>query len=129
MVPPLSTGLDLPCMPDKAALDEPLERLSVGDGGEERLKLRANYSAIDMLGHVNNSRYVEWICDTFPVESYKDRQLDWMQVNYDKEIRPGESVAVYRHEPVGSPSLWTVDGRNLTNGTKAFEAVGQWKPL
>jgi acyl-ACP thioesterase len=129
MVPPLSTGLDLPCIPEKAALDEPLDRLSVSDSGEERLKLTANYSAIDMLGHVNNSRYVEWICDSFPLETYKEHQLDWMQINYDKEIRPGESVAVHRHEPDGGQSLWAVDGVNLTNGTKAFEAIGQWKKV
>jgi medium-chain acyl-[acyl-carrier-protein] hydrolase len=127
IVPPLSTGLDLPCIPEKAALDEPLERLSVGDDGEERLRLTANYSAIDMLGHVNNSRYVEWICDTFPIEAYKDMQLDWMQINYDKEIRPGELVAVTQHQPDGSQSQWAVNGVNISNGTKAFEAVGQWK--
>lgn len=127
MVPPLSTGLDLPCVPAKAALDEPLERLSVGDGGLPRLKLTAGYSAVDMLGHVNNSRYVEWICDSFPIETYKDRRLEWMQINYDKEIRPGEEVAVHRHDMDGSPDTWAVNGVNLTNGTKAFEAVGQWK--
>ncbi len=129
MVPPLSTGLDLPCVPEKAALDEPLDRLSVGDGGEERLKLTANYSAIDMLGHVNNSRYVEWICDSFPLETHKNQQLDWLQINYDKEIRPGEDVAVHVHEPDDDPSKWAVDGRNLSTGTRAFEAVGKWKQL
>lgn len=129
MVPPLSTGLDLPCIPDKAALDESLDRLSVGEGGEERLKLTANYSAIDMLGHVNNSRYVEWICDSFPVETYKDNQLDWMQINYDKEIRPGESVVVNRHQTDDNLAQWAVNGVNITNGTKAFEAIGRWKPV
>jgi acyl-ACP thioesterase len=129
MVPPLSTGLDLPCIPEKAALDEPLDRLSVGDGGKECLKLMANYSAIDMLGHVNNSRYVEWISDSFPMETYRERQLDWMQINYDKEIRPGEEVSIHRHEPDGDKSLWSVNGLNQSNGSKAFEAIGQWKQV
>ncbi len=39
MVPPLTTGLNLPSLPERVGLDEPLERLSVEDGGEERLKL------------------------------------------------------------------------------------------
>jgi len=127
MVPPLSTGLDLPCIPDKTALEGTLDRLSVGEGGDERLKLTANYSSIDMLGHVNNSRYVEWICDSFPMERYKNQQLDWLQINYDKEIRPGEDVSVFLQEPDGEPSKWAVAGRNMSNGTRAFEAVGQWK--
>jgi len=126
MVPPLTAGLDLPCLPEKSALNEPLERLSVGDSGEERLKVTANYSAIDMQGHVNNSRYVEWICDSFPVEMYKERTLGWMQINYDKEIRPGEAVSVCLHRSDGDQSLWAVSGRNLSNDTRAFEAMGKW---
>jgi medium-chain acyl-[acyl-carrier-protein] hydrolase len=126
MVPPLTTGLDLPCLPEKSALDEPLERLSVGDGGEERLKVTANYSAIDMQGHVNNSRYVEWICDSFAVETYKERTLDWLQINYDKEIRPGDEVSVCLHRPVGDSFLWAISGQNQTTGTRAFEAMGKW---
>jgi acyl-ACP thioesterase len=129
MVPPLSTGLNLPCIPERAALDEPLDRLSVGDGGEERLKVTANYSSIDMLGHVNNSRYVEWICDSFPLETYKNHSLDWLQINYDKEIRPGEAVAVHLHDANEDHLRWAVDGRNLTSGTRAFEAAGQWKKV
>ncbi len=126
MVPPMTTGLNLPCLSEKIALDEPLERLSVKEGSEERLRLTAGYSAIDMLGHVNNSRYVEWVCDSFPLEMHHHSRIDWMQVNYDKEIRPGEEVAVNLHKPAGEPGIWGVDGMNKTSGTRAFEALVKW---
>jgi len=127
MVPPLTTRLNLPCLSEKTALDEPLDRLSVSEGGEESLRLTAGYSAIDMLGHVNNSRYVEWICDSFPLELHHQNQIEWMQVNYDKEIRPGEEVAINLHKPEGKSGLWGVDGLNITSGTRAFEALVKWK--
>ncbi len=127
MVPPLAAGLQLPAMPDKIGLDEPLERLQVPDDGHERLSLRAGYSAVDMLGHVNNSRYVEWICDTFPLETHRRNSLDWMQINYDKEILPGEDVTVTSLNSPEDPAMWTLRGINQTNGTRAFEAVVKWK--
>jgi medium-chain acyl-[acyl-carrier-protein] hydrolase len=127
MVPPQSTSLKLPRLPEKAALEEPLERLSIPDGGEERENLRAGYSAIDMLGHVNNSRYVDWICDAFPMETYQQHCLDWMQINYDKEIRPGEGVSVIYQTSDTDPAVSWIKGQNLTNQTPAFEAVLKWK--
>jgi len=129
MIPPLSTNLNLPCLPEKVALDEPLERLAVENGGEERLHLQAGYSAIDMLGHVNNSRYVEWICDAFPMDTFQQHSLDWMQINYDKEIRPGEEVTVHTQNSGENPALWAVDGQNKSTGTRAFEALIRWNNM
>jgi len=127
MVPPKTAGLDLPSMTEEVALNEPLERLSVPEDSEERLTFRAGYSAVDMLGHVNNSRYVEWICDTFPIGMHRENSLDWMQINYDKEVLPGEDVSVSSKSSLENPSLWFIRGDNCTNGTRAFEAVVKWK--
>ncbi len=80
-----------------------------------------------MLGHVNNSRYVEWICDTFPMDTYRQDSLDWMQINYDKEIMPGEEVALFSQNSTDDPAVWSVKGQNQSNGTRAFEAVLRWK--
>ena len=48
--------------------------------------------SLDLLNHVNNSRYVEWICDAIPLETFSRKKLDWLQINYDHETRPGEDV-------------------------------------
>jgi len=127
MVPPASTNLNLPTYTDRVALDEPLEKLSVGDGGEPCLNITAGYSAVDMQGHVNNSRYVEWVCDSFPMEEFQTHTLDWMQVNYDNEIRPGEMVTITRHNPDGDAGIWAISGHNESNDTRAFEALLRWK--
>ncbi len=127
MIPPQSLDLDLPSNPDRYGLDEPLEKLFAADTGEERLRLKAGYSTVDMLGHVNNSHYVEWICDTFPMEEYQKRRIDWMQVNYDHEIRPGEEVALLASHDGNDNALWTVEGVNCNNQTRAFTSVLKWR--
>lgn len=127
MVPTHQVNLALPSQPERFGLDEPLEKLGLSQKGEEALRVKAGYSAVDILGHVNNSRYVEWICDCFPLDAYQTRQLDWMQINYDHEIRPGEEVALLVDQPVESEDSWTVEGMNRSNQTRAFECSLGWK--
>lgn len=126
MVPPKSLDFDLPSV-DRTGLDEPLERIGLAQGGEERLRVRAGYSAVDMLGHVNNSRYVEWICDAVPMEMISRHQLDWLQINYDREVRPGEEVSVLANPVPSDANLWALEGINQSNDTRAFEAALRWK--
>ena len=127
MVPTQVLNLDLPATPDRFGLDEPLEKLGLTQKGEEKLRVKAGYSAVDMLGHVNNSRYVEWICDCFDLETYRNRRLDWMQINYDHEIRPGEEVSLLVDQAETRPDIWTVEGMNLSNQTRSFECALGWK--
>lgn len=126
MLPPKSLDLDLPTA-NRVGLDEPLERIGLAQDGEERLRVRAAYSAVDMLGHVNNSRYIEWVCDAFPMEQIAGGALDWLQVNYDREVRPGEEVVVLANPAPQEGSLWALEGLNRSNETRAFEAAVKWK--
>ena len=127
MVSPHSLDFTLPSLPDRFGLDEPLEKLRFEKGGEERLRVHAGYSVVDMLGHVNNSRYVEWICDAFPLDMYQHHTLDWIQINYDHEIRPGEEVALFLENAPSDNHTWTVIGENLSRDEHAFESEVHWR--
>jgi medium-chain acyl-[acyl-carrier-protein] hydrolase len=127
MAPPSSVKLNIPEVHIPIDQDEPLERLDQARDGEERLHMRAGYSAVDLVGHVNNSRYVEWICDSFPIEMFAQRKLDFLQINYEHEVLLGEEVSVLVN-PVGKDDgLWAVEGRNLTKATSAFQALLRFK--
>lgn len=127
LIPSATSGLDLPAAPDRHGLQEPLEKLGLVGSGEELLKLTAGYSAVDMQGHVNNSRYVDWVCDCFPMDMYRSHTLDWIQVNYDHEILPGEEVALLVDHPKADGNLYTVEGFNRSRQTRAFECALQWR--
>jgi acyl-ACP thioesterase len=127
MAPPKAVNLNIPEVHIPIDQDEPLERLDQAHDGQERLRMRAAYSAVDLVGHVNNSRYVEWTCDAFPIELFRHNRLDFLQINYEHEVLPGEEVAILVN-PVGTDSsLWAVEGRNISNSTSAFQAVLRWK--
>ena len=50
------------------------------------------YSEIDVNGHVNNTRYVSWLCDELGAELMKDKCVRSLTVNYSHEILPGQPV-------------------------------------
>jgi acyl-ACP thioesterase len=119
--------LPIPELPTLSALDEPLERLRPAAGGEELLRVRAGYSAVDVVGHVNNSRYIDWLCDALPLALFREGQLDWLQINYEREVLPGEEVAILGGPGTADRRRWELSGVNRTTGAPAFQAVVGWK--
>lgn len=127
MALPQSVEIKLPHLANKVGLEEPLEKLDVIQNYIERLQARAGYSAVDILGHVNNSRYIEWICDSFPMDMYQHKTLDWMQINYEREVRPGDVLSLKVGEVETEKDLWMIQGMNLSNKVRAFESALKWK--
>jgi acyl-ACP thioesterase len=127
MLLPQALGMTVPDNGGLAALDEPLERIHLPDVLDSRLDARASYNAVDQMGHVNNARYAEWVTDCFPPEQYGDGGLDWLQINFVNEVKPGEGVAVAAGPRDGQPGWWAVQGTNQASGLLAFEAALQWK--
>ncbi len=111
----------LPENAGRVALDEIPEKINPPEGLPEKFSLEARYSTIDIVGHVNNGQYIDWISDCFSLEEYRARRMAWLQVNFSNEVRPGDRVAVCT-----DPSGAFVQGLNLTTGASAFEAALGW---
>ena len=120
-------GQSVPDNDGLSALDEPLDKINSPDGLPERLTAAASYSAVDMLGHANASRYVEWVSDCFSQEEHLGRQFAWLQLNYINETRPGERLSICAGPSAEEDDLWFLQGKNLNNGLKSFEAALGWK--
>ena len=118
---PLNDGL--------RALDEDLERLIMPKDMAVKRTVQADYSMVDIMGHVNNTRYVDWVMDCFPFEHHRSHRLAWLQVNYNNEVLPGERVTLAAGQDGQEPSHWFVQGSSLENGGKAFEASMGWRPI
>ena len=83
----IATG-DLPApmrMPGKALL--PSESCPV-------VEYLPGYSEIDVNHHVNNTRYVSWLCDRLGTDVMEKKCIKSLTVNYNREILPGETVAL-----------------------------------
>lgn len=116
----------LPETPGLNALDEDLMKIAPGGQMEEKFSVHAGYSAVDLLGHVNNARYIDWIMDCFSFEHFKQHRLTWLQINFNKEIRAGETVRIFAGRNEQDPSRWLVTGEKSGSSEKAFEAELAW---
>jgi len=127
MVPPHTFHGSLPNNDGLNALDEILDKIPEAETLEEQFVTRAGYSTVDLMGHVNNTRYIDWISDCFSFAEHQSRRLNQLQINYVNEVKPGEQVALLRGAYPGQPDTWYIAGNNLATGVKAFEAQASWE--
>ena len=134
MLWPDSLNGSLPLNNEIPGVNENLERLPLPKTMQEIRTVRADYSAVDLMGHVNNTRYAEWVMDCFPFEHHRSHRLAWLQVNYNNEVRPEEEVRLSLGQDANDPACWYVAGAGLTpasptgDGARAFEAALGWQP-
>lgn len=50
------------------------------------------YTDLDMNGHVNNTRYVDWCCNALGIQTMSKHEFATFAVNFNQEVRPGQSV-------------------------------------
>ncbi len=61
--------------------------------GEERQFIRTPaYTDLDVNNHVNNARYVDWLCDALGYEVLGRQALRTICIHYDAEVRPEQTM-------------------------------------
>jgi medium-chain acyl-[acyl-carrier-protein] hydrolase len=114
----------LPDNRGRLALDETLDKIQLPEEMAEQFRVRAGYADIDLMQHVNNTRYIEWASDCFDLETHRSRQLESIQINYAHEVKPGEEVSVRIGQ--GNGDTRVITGENQSTGTRSFEVVWHW---
>lgn len=127
MVPPQVLQQSLPDNRGLSALDESLEKIPPVENVEDMFRVQAGYSTVDLLGHVNNTRYIDWISNCFDFAHHETYRPAWLQINFINEIRPEDTVLIQKGAYNGSHTEWYLAGRNLTTGAKAFESQIGWE--
>jgi medium-chain acyl-[acyl-carrier-protein] hydrolase len=51
-------------------------------------------SDLDLNGHVNNTRYAQWILDSVPEEKHQEYLLQEYEVNFIAETKSGDAIAI-----------------------------------
>ena len=60
------------------------------------------YSDVDSNHHVNNTRYTAWAMDCLPDELTFHRTMREIEINFNREARPGETVSLFHAEADGA---------------------------
>lgn len=78
-----------------------------------------HYSDLDVNGHMNNTRYIDWVCDLLDYPTLSRRGLGEWQINYTAEALPGDTLALYQAEDEGGI---LVQGKRPSDGRTVFDA-------
>ena len=96
MLPPGEVGK---LIPDNKDLSVPMNLpATVGklQGEEFVSEYRPVYTDLDVNGHVNNTRYADWLCNTLGIEIMTEYEPDHIILNYNHEVLPGSVVTLRR---------------------------------
>ncbi len=121
-VKPERLPLNLPDNDGLSALDETLEKLAHPAEMNTAAEFQARYSSLDLMEHVNNAQYVDWIFDSLPLDFLAEHQPAWLQINFNNEVKHGENVAIEMAALPDSAQVYAIRGLNRVNESIAFDA-------
>ncbi|MEG0913069.1 MAG: thioesterase [Oscillospiraceae bacterium] len=93
------------------------------EGVTLRSERRAVYSDIDVNGHVNNTRYIDWLCDCVSLEAHAKHRIKKITVNYNAEVLAGTNVELEFAANDGAFSFCGTSG-----GRNSFAICGELCP-
>lgn len=85
-------------------------------------ELTAEYGHLDMNNHVNNSRYIEWVINTLPVDTLMARQLTEVEVNFISEVKHMDDLQVMVPQNPGNENVFEGFIKNKAEDRQAFAA-------
>ena len=86
------------------AIETPAQKVVIPRGAtlEKVTDHPVRYSDVDSNHHVNNTRYTAWAMDCLPDELTFNHDIKELEINFNREARPGETVALYHAEADGA---------------------------
>ncbi|MBQ6288805.1 MAG: hypothetical protein IJK71_06145 [Clostridia bacterium] len=119
MLPPGDVGK---LIPENKDLSIPMNLpATVGNlqGDEFVSEYRPVYTDLDVNGHVNNTRYADWLCNTLGIDLMTEYEPEHIILNYNHEVLPGHVVTLHR---ILKGNEYRLSGK--VGDTTAFEIGG-----
>lgn len=114
-------------MPDNSDLTAPLgtPRTVSECPGLPAVKLYSPvYTDLDMNGHVNNTRYMDWCCNALGTETLSSMELASFSINYNQEVLPHQQV---RSELRRDADSFSFSG--FVDDARHFDVGGDLRPI
>lgn len=80
------------------------------------------YSDIDVNGHLNNSKYIDFIMDCFSFENHKRYRVKSIQINYMNEALPDDAILICKDVSKFDENIIYMEGIREKNNDIVFRA-------
>ncbi|ACL76790.1 acyl-[acyl-carrier-protein] thioesterase [Ruminiclostridium cellulolyticum] len=106
------------------AIDRKFDKLKPSGQLQPAYKKLVGFSDIDINGHVNNAKYIDYILDCFTVEKHGEYRVKSIQINYVNEAVAGDIISLYKDtvDMDGSDKAVYITGINEVDGKVNFES-------
>ena len=110
-------------LPDNSDMPEPIPlpgSVPALDSQETVIPWEALYTDLDPNGHVNNTRYADWLCNALGMETMASRQLQRLIIHFNSEVLPAQPLSLRLRREAEQVQLigW--------HGEKAAFEIGAW---
>ncbi|WP_010094265.1 acyl-[acyl-carrier-protein] thioesterase [Ornithinibacillus scapharcae] len=117
-----SINLEYPELIEERAIDVALAKLKATDELETVYHKTIGYSDIDFNGHLNNSKYIDYIMDCFALEEHQRYHTSSIEVNYLNEVMPGDTLLIKKDVSKLEDNFVLVEGIREEDGKSVFRS-------
>lgn len=79
---------------EKAVFNEPLQKIKLPDNLQEVGHRHVVFSDLDIMGHVNNVKYMEWSIDAILTGGSIGQEISELEINFTNEARLGDEITI-----------------------------------
>jgi len=87
---------------------------------------KVRYTDVDINNHMNNVKYVELVIDSFCQNTFKEKQIHKMQINFLSECRFEDEIQVLKGNFKDSKDYFYIEGVNSNTNNKVFNTSIKW---
>jgi len=80
------------------------------------------YSDIDFNGHLNNSKYVDYIMDCFHVDDHNNYAISAIDLHFNHEALPGDTITLNKDVSELAQNVVYIDGINKVGNIIVFKS-------
>jgi acyl-ACP thioesterase len=113
--------------PDQIALNEFPEKIISSVERNILFTKKIRYTDLDINQHVNNTKYIELVLDSFSPEYHKSHNLQSLTISFNSESFYDDELEIRSSSNTPSDNKIFVDGINIKTSKQVFQAVVQWK--
>ncbi|RLL47128.1 acyl-ACP thioesterase [Oceanobacillus piezotolerans] len=118
-----SIALKYPTIIEERAIHCKLGKLKKNGQLEKSYERVIGYSDVDFNGHLNNSKYIDFMMDCFPIEDHMKSSPKRLEVNFVNEVLPGETIILHKDTSMIEEKRLYIEGINENTEKPVFKAV------